>query len=161
MMSNETDEITEKRFDSLLQNYKKEPMRGSDFIPDSIDLLYYHLQKIGLKRGRSNIDSPKWLKIKKTTINSKNNDDKCFQYALTVALNYQNLKSNSEKMPNLKTFINRYDWKEIDFTSHEKVWKKFESNNKTIALNILFVSYNTTIQYLHTSQNVILSVKIK
>ena len=161
MMSNETDEITEKRFDSLLQNYKKEPMRGSDFIPDSIDLLYYHLQKIGLKRGRSNIDSPKWLKIKKTTINPKNNDDKCFQYALTVALNYQNLKSNSERMPNLKPFINRYDWKEIDFTSHEKVWKKFESNNKTIALNILFVSYNTTIQYLHTSQNIILSVKIK
>ena len=161
MMSNETDEITEKRFDSLLQNYKKEPMRGSDFIPDSIDLLYYHLQKIGLKRGRSNIDSPKWLKIKKTTINPKNNDDKCFQYALTVALNYQNLKSNSERMPNLKPFINRYDWKEIDFTSHEKVWKKFESNNKTIALNILFLSYNTTIQYLHTSQNIILSVKIK
>ena len=161
MMSNETDEITEKRFDSLLQNYKKEPMRGSDFIPDSIDLLYYHLQKIGLKRGRSNIDSPKWLKIKKTTINPKNNDDKCFQYALTVALNYQNLKNNSERMPNLKPFINRYDWKEIDFTSHEKVWKKFESNNKTIALNILFVSYNTTIQYLHTSQNIILSVKIK
>ena len=161
MMSNETDEITEKRFDSLLQNYKKEPMRGSDFIPDSIDLLYYHLQKIGLKRGRSNIDSPKWLKIKKTTINPKNNDDKCFQYALTVALNYQNLKSNSERMPNLKPFINRYDWKEIDFTSHEKVWKKFESSNKTIALNILFVSYNTTIQYLHTSQNIILSVTIK
>ena len=161
MMSNETDEITKKRFDSLLQNCKKEPMRGSDFIPDSIDLLYYHLQKIGLKRGRSNIDSPKWLKIKKTTINPKNNDDKCFQYALTVALNYQNLKSNSERMPNLKPFINRYDWKEIDFTSHEKVWKKFESNNKTTALNILFVSYNTTIQYLHTSQNIILSVKIK
>ena len=64
-------------------------------------------------------------------------------------------------MPNLKPFINRYDWKEIDFTSHEKVWKKFESNNKTIALNILFVSYNTTIQYLHTSQNIILSVTIK
>ena len=59
MMSNETDEITEKRFDSLLQNYKKEPMRGSDFIPDSIDLLYYHLQKIGLKRGRSNKNSLK------------------------------------------------------------------------------------------------------
>ena len=27
---------------------------------------------------------------KKATINPKNNDDKCFQYALTVALNYQN-----------------------------------------------------------------------
>ena len=37
-------------------------MRGSKFVFDSIDLLYYHLQKIGLKRGRSYIDSPEWLK---------------------------------------------------------------------------------------------------
>ena len=28
--------------------------------------------------------------IKKTTINPKNNDNNCFQYALTVALNHQN-----------------------------------------------------------------------
>ena len=27
-------------------------------------------------------------KIKKATINPKNNDDKCFEYALTVELNY-------------------------------------------------------------------------
>ena len=64
-------------------------------------------------------------------------------------------------MSNLKPFINRYDSKEIDFTSHQKDRKKFETNNKTIAFNILFVPYNTTIQYLHTSQNIILSVKIK
>ena len=44
-------------------------MRGSGFVFDSIDLLYYHLQKIGLKRGRSYIDSPKWLKNKKAIIN--------------------------------------------------------------------------------------------
>ena len=28
-------------------------------------------------------------------------------------------------------------------TSHKKNWKKFEKNNKTIALNILYVSDNT------------------
>ena len=58
----------------LLQNYQKdleESMRGSKFVFDSIDLLYYHLQKIGLKRGRSYIDSPEWLKNKKATINPK------------------------------------------------------------------------------------------
>ena len=61
MKGNETDEIIKKLFESLLQNYKKdleEPMRRSEFVPDSIDLLYYHFQKIGLKRGRSYIDSP-------------------------------------------------------------------------------------------------------
>ena len=122
-------------------------MRGSDFVPDSIDLLYYHLQKIDLKRGGSYIDYidhiSSCLKNKKATINPKNNDDKCFQYALTAALNYQNIKSHPERISNLKPFINQYDWKEIDCTSHQKVWKKFESNNKTIALNILFVPYKT------------------
>ena len=33
--------------------------------------------------------------------------------------------------------------KKIDFPSYSKDWKKFEQNNKTIALNILYVPYNT------------------
>ena len=48
--------------------------------------------KIRLKRSRSYIDSPEWLKNKKAITNPKNNDDKCFQYALTVALNYEQIK---------------------------------------------------------------------
>ena len=61
MMGNETDEIIEKLFESPLQNYQKdleESMRGSEFVFDSTDLLYYHLQKIGLERGGSYVDSP-------------------------------------------------------------------------------------------------------
>ena len=69
-------------------------MRGSEFVSDSINLFYYHLQKISLKRGRSYIDSPKLLKNKKATINKKNNSHECFQYALTVALNHQNIETN-------------------------------------------------------------------
>ena len=98
MMGNETDEIIEKLFESLLQNYQKdleESMRGSEFVFDSIDLLYYHLQKIGLKRDWSYIDSPEWHKKKKATINPKNNNDNCFQYALTVALNYLKIKKKT------------------------------------------------------------------
>ena len=34
-------------------------------------------------------------------------------------------------------------WKEIDFSSHGKDWKKFESNNQLIFLNTLYVPYNT------------------
>ena len=73
-MGNETGEIIETLFESLLQNYQKdleESMRGSEFVFDSIDLLYYHLQKIGLKKGGSYIDSPEWLKNKKARINPK------------------------------------------------------------------------------------------
>ena len=47
-------------------------MKGIEFIFVSVDLLYYHLQKTSLKRiGSSCIDSPKWLKNKKATIDPK------------------------------------------------------------------------------------------
>ena len=87
MMGSETDEIIKDLFEEGVEGLE-ESMRGSDFVYDSIDALYYNLNKVSLSRGGSNIDSPKWLKNKKATINPKNKDDKCFQYALTVALNY-------------------------------------------------------------------------
>ena len=55
---------------------------------------------------------------KKATINPKNNDDKCFQHDLTVALNYKNIKNNSKRIPKIKPFIDQYNWKEITFPSH-------------------------------------------
>ena len=92
MMGSETDEIIDELFKSLLQNYQKdleESMSGRNFVFNSVDLLHWHLQKTSLKRiGSSYIDSPGWLKNKKVTINPKNNDDNCFQYALTTTLNY-------------------------------------------------------------------------
>ena len=72
-------------------------MRVSEFVFDSIDSLYYKHYKISLNRRGSYIDSLKWLKNKKATIKSKNNDDKCFQYAVAVALNNERIKSHPEK----------------------------------------------------------------
>ena len=92
MMGNETDKVIKDLFDSFLQRYKKnleESMRESEFVFDSVDSLYYKLHKISLNRGGSYIDSPTWLKNKNATINPKHNDDKCFQYAITVALNHK------------------------------------------------------------------------
>ena len=64
MMGSETDETIEELFESLLQRYHEgleESMKGSEFIFDSIDVLYYNLNKISLIRGGSYIDSPEWL----------------------------------------------------------------------------------------------------
>ena len=74
-------------------------------VSGNIDLLYYHLQKIGLKRRRSYVDPPKQLKNKKATINSKNNDDNCFQYALTVALNHKQSENHLERISHLKLLL--------------------------------------------------------
>ena len=77
----------------------------------------------------------------------KNDDNNCFQSALncikTVALNYHNIKKDPQRILKIKPFIIQCDWKELEFPSHQKDWKKFELNNKTIALNILFVPYST------------------
>ena len=74
MIGSETDEIIEELFESFLQKYHEgleESMRGSEFVYDSVDVLYYNLNKVNLSRGGSYIDSPKWLKNKKATINKK------------------------------------------------------------------------------------------
>ena len=56
-------------------------MNGSHFTFDGVNALYYDFNTVSLSRGKSDIDSPKWVKNKKATINPKNNDDRCFQYA--------------------------------------------------------------------------------
>ena len=142
---NETVEIINKLFESFLSNYQNEEKmlrKGSEFVFESVDLLSYYIHKINLKRGKSYIKSPEWILKKRATINPKNKDNKCFQYPITVALNHQNIESHSERLSNIKPFIDKYNWKGIDFPAGIKDWKKFERNNKTIALNILYVPPN-------------------
>ena len=82
------------------------------------------------------------MKNKKSTINSKNHDYKCFQYAFTLALNLDKINTNSQRISKIKPFIEEYNWKNIDFLSTSKDWKKFELNNE-VALNISYVAHNT------------------
>ena len=87
--------------------------------------------------------SPKWIKDKKSTINPKNNDYKCFQYAITVALNHDKINKDPQRVSKIKPFINQYNRNDIHFPSTGKDWKKIELNNESIALNILYVPHNT------------------
>ena len=145
MNGSDTDKIIEGLFESFLQKYEEnlqEKMKGSDFEFEGADFLYYDFNKISLNRGGSYIDSPKWIKDKKSTINPKNNDYKCFQYAVTLALILDKINSHPERISKIKPFIEQYIWKEIDFPATSRDWKKFELNNE-IALNILYVPHNT------------------
>ena len=141
----DTDEIIKELFKSLLQRYQEnlqEKMRGSDFAFDGVNFLYYDFNKISINKGGSYRDSPKWLKDKKSTINPKNNDHKCFQNAVTLALNLDKINDHPERISKIKLFIEQYNWKDINFPSASKGWKKFELNNE-LALNILYMPHNT------------------
>ena len=102
----------------------------------------YHIHKTTLKKGKSYIKPAQWILNKRTKINPKNKDNKCFQYSITVALNHENIENHPERISNIKSFIDQYNWKGIDFPAGIKDWKNFERNNKTIAFNILSVQHN-------------------
>ena len=100
MNSSDTDEIIKGLFESYLQKYEEnlqEKMKGSEFEFDGVNFLYYDFNKISINRGGSYIDSPKWLKDKKSTINSINNNYKCFQYAVALALNLDKIRKNRKE----------------------------------------------------------------
>ena len=145
MNGSDTDEIIKELFKFLLQRHQEnlqEKMKGSDFAFDGVNYLYYDSNKISLSKGGSCIYSPKWLKDKKSTINPRNDDYTFFQYAVTLALDFDEVNKNSQRISKIKPFIEEYNWEDIDFPSTSKDLKKFELNNE-VALNILYVPHNT------------------
>ena len=147
MNGTDTSDAINKLINSFTKRYQEGleiKLKGSSYTFERIDLLEYHLHKISLNRSSSYIESPIWIKNKGVTINPRNTEDnKCFQYPITTALNYQNINHHPERISKPKPFINNYNCKDVEFPSHSKDWRKFECNNKAIALNILYVPYNT------------------
>ena len=112
MSGTETSDVSNELFTSFFRRYQEgfqTKMRRSSFIFERVGSLYYHLHKISLNRAGSYIDSPEWLKNKRVTINPKNDDDECFRYALTVALNHEEIRSNPQRITKIKPFINTYN----------------------------------------------------
>ena len=102
---------------------------------DDDDEKYYYFAV----KSKLELYSSEWLRSKKESIT---NEDNCFQNALNDSLDYQTIKTHPERISKLKPYINQYNWKDIKFPSDKEDWKKFEQNNKEIALNILFVRHN-------------------
>ena len=68
MINDKTDEVIEKRFESLLNRYRiglETLMTESDFIFTCFHLLYCKCHRIKLKQGSSHTDSPDWIKTEK------------------------------------------------------------------------------------------------
>ena len=130
MINDEADEALEELFESLLnrhQNNLEKLMKRSQFFFDYVHLLYYKRHEVNPNRGGSYIDSPGCIKNKKATINHINKkDNKCFQYAVTVVLNHEEIGKHSERIIKIKPFISKYNWEGISFPSEKNYRKRFE-----------------------------------
>ena len=105
-----------KSFFNRYQNNLKKLMKGNEFVINYIYLLRYKCHKINPNCAGSYIDAPDWIKNKKVTINSFSNKEfKSFQYAVTVALNYEGMRKHSETMTKIKPSTNKNNWKVISF----------------------------------------------
>ena len=85
--------------------------------------MYYKYLRVNIIRDSSCIDSTGWIKKKKLT--KKSEKSRRFQCAATLALNYEKNDSNLERVSSDRGFINRYNWKGINYQT------------KTIAHNVL------------------------
>ena len=122
---------------TLKENYSNDLTRmgGSEYYFERVGLLKYKLHKISLRRGGSYIDSPKWVKNKKGTINPKNEDDKCFVYGIIASLNHDKIDSHPERISNLKLCISDYNWHDIEFPTKPSTGK----NLKKIIVQLLLI----------------------
>ena len=66
-----------------------------------------------------------------------------FSVSNNCGIKSSKIGKHPERISNIKPFIDKYNWKGIDFQAGIKDWKHFEENNKEITLNILYVAHNT------------------
>ena len=103
-----------------------ESKKGNEFAFGYLYLIYYKSHKTNLNCGGSYVGSSDWIKIKRATINPINKKyNKCFQYAVTAALNYEEIRKHAERITKNKAFINEYKWEGTTFPPEIDDWKKF------------------------------------
>ena len=130
--------LWEKFFRSFLLNYQQEVkiIKGSDFVFESVDLVYYKLHRVRLNRGGLYIKSPEWLLHKGATINPKNeNDDECLRWSKISALDFSEI-TNEE----FKNILKKIKHEDKDFSLHKRDWENFKQNSESIAINVFLSS---------------------
>ena len=146
MINDKADEVIEERFESLLDKYQiglETSMRGGDFIFDCVHLLYYKCHKINPSQGGSQIESPDYIKNKKATINPINKEDnKCFQFSVTIVLNHEEINKEPQRTKNIKTFVSKYNQEGIKYHQKKMIGKSLKKIK--IAVNVLYAKNEKT-----------------
>ena len=99
------------------------------------------------------IETPDWIKNKKCTINPQNNDNKCFQYSVTLSLYHEQMtRRNRFRVSKIKPFVDNINWENINFPPQEQDHKTIKMNNKSTALNVLHADNEEKISQYYKSK---------
>ena len=111
MDNGKVDQVIDKLFKSLQNRYEnnlEHSVKGKEFVYDYVHLSYYKChKKIQTVMDYIYVDMIK-KKATRVPINKKNN--KCFQQAVAVALNHEEIKKVPQRITKTKLHINKYNW---------------------------------------------------
>ena len=114
-------------------------LANSRFVLDEVLFLDVNFHQLDLSRGSSYIPLPSWIVSKKVVINPKNeNDEECFEWAVTATLHHKEMKSHPKRISNIMRHTNNYNWSELEFPVAINKINEFEKNNN-ISINVLGV----------------------
>ena len=132
--------------EKMLENLAKYQRLGSGWRLHSIETLEKFITKFKPVKGKSYKPFPNVITKKKAVINMENNDDQCFKWAVTRALNP--VENNPQRIKGiLRTQAEKYNWNDIKFPMKLKDILKFENNNN---INVNVFSYDDGTKKVYT-----------
>ena len=135
MLQSSTAKMNES-FDEFLRD-------GSGWILESIDYLRLYTAEYAPMHGNRYIPTPKAIVNKHAIINIKNEDDKCFEYAIIASQHYKEIDDRTHPcQPNQYTkWIGKYNFDGCSIPVKIDDVTKFEKNNG-MAINVYHIKAN-------------------
>ena len=126
------EKVYDRMKDKVIESFSNFMKNGSGWRTKRVVKLSITKSRLNPLRGSSHIPLPKKIAARKALINMKNEDDKCFKYAVTRALNPETKKDHAERISKeLKKQATNLNLDGIEFPTPctEKQLKTFEKNN--------------------------------
>ena len=121
--------------EEALENMAQFQRRGSNWRFAEVLKLELHFEDFVPLKGNSWIPLPESISKKKAIINMRNEDDECFKWCVTRALNP--VDKNAERITQkLRKQAEELNWKGIDFPMEVDKIRKFEKNNPFVSVNV-------------------------
>ncbi|XP_063419676.1 uncharacterized protein LOC134704824 [Mytilus trossulus] len=123
--------------EKVKENMAKYMREGSGWTFSSVEKLEIHLNQFKPLKGASFIPTPSALAKKKAIVNVKNEDDRCFQWAVLAALYHEEVDQKStNRVSQYKKWEEELKFEGIDFPVSLRAIDKFERQNSAINVNV-------------------------
>ena len=61
------------------------------------------------------VETPRCIRFKKAVLNPRSNDNKSFQYPITLSLYHKEIGNNFDRITKIEPYINNLNWNNINF----------------------------------------------